>query len=275
MSESEAQVANLNQKEQFSSIWLIPLIALLIGGWMVYQHWSTQGPVVTLNFATATGIEAGKTRVKALSVDIGKVESVELNRARDGVVVKARLSKSAEPLLNTDSQFWVVRPRIGTEGISGLDTLLSGAYIQLEPGNSKEITYRFSGLESAPVTPPNTPGLRLTLMNDSGGTLYVGDPISYRGFNVGRVEATEFDAETRTGRYQVFINAPFDKLVNSNSRFWSSSGINLDLSAEGVQLQTDSLATLLSGGVSFDDLPDKGPGQRSRRWRQLQTASKS
>lgn len=243
--------AIISQKRRFSMVWIIPIVAVLLGGWMVLHNYTTRGPVITIQFANADGLIADKTHIKALSVDIGIVQRVEINPNFDGVLVTAQVKKEISPLLRADSQFWVVRPRFGATGISGLNTLLSGAYIELSPGNSSEMSKEFIGLENIPPTPANTPGVRLTLVSDKNTSLNVGEPVLYRGFNVGRVERTVFDIENRQIRSDIFIDAPYNDLITRTSRFWNASGIAVDMDTEGVRITSESMETLLIGGVSF------------------------
>lgn len=157
-------------------------------------------------------------------------------------------------LLNDESQLWVVKPTIGRGGVSGLNTLLSGAYIELQPGKSDSGKYFFELLETPPIAPPDAPGVRIFLSSSDAAALAVGDPILYRGYDVGTVERSEFDMTKRNMRYQLFIRAPYDALVTENVRFWKASGMALDMSAEGVRIEMASMATLLGGGVTFDVL---------------------
>lgn len=252
---SEAKISPL---KSISKIWLVPLVAVFIGAWMVYLHITSQGPLITINFETSEGIEAGKTKIKIKNVEVGMVETVELNENLEGVVITARIQKQDTHLLKQDTQFWVVRPRIGKGGISGLGTLLSGAFIELSPGSSNEENYHFDGLENEPVTPNGTPGLRVTL--DSGGyrALEVGDPILFHGIDVGRIEFVYFNTEERTVYYNAFIESPYDRLVTTNTKFWEVNGIEVDLSADGIRIESGTLETLISGGVTFDvpnDMP--------------------
>jgi paraquat-inducible protein B len=247
--------AIISKKRRFSMVWIVPIVAVLLGGWMVLHNYTTRGPVITIQFANAEGLAADKTHIKALSVDIGIVQSVEIKPDFDGVVVKAQVKKEVSHLLRADSQFWVVRPRFGAAGISGLSTLLSGAYIELSPGKAQQTSRNFIGLENIPPTPAQTPGVRLTLISDEDASLNTGEPVLYRGFKVGRVEKTLFDTTSRQMRSDIFIDAPYNDLVTSNSRFWNASGVAVDMDADGVHITSESLETLLIGGVSFA-LPD-------------------
>jgi len=251
---TQPQSSKVNRIRQLSPIWVVPIAAVLIGFWMLYNHYQQQGALLTLLTADAEGIVAGKTQIKSRSVDVGQVVSVELSSDLKQVIIKARMKPSVTPLLNSDSQFWVVKPQIGRGGITGLNTLLSGVYIELQPGESSQQQLKHQLLDTPPVAPADAPGIRLMLNTADSGGLAVGDPVLYRGYDVGTVEYSEFDLASRRTQYQLYIREPFDVLVSENVRFWLSSGFSLDLSAEGLQVDVGSATTLLSGGVSFDVL---------------------
>ncbi|MFO6424363.1 intermembrane transport protein PqiB [Motilimonas sp. KMU-193] len=238
-------------KTSISKVWLVPLLALLIGGWMLYQHISSQGPLITLEISDADGLSAGKTKIKALSVDVGLVESIELSETYDKAILKVRISNNAAKMLVEDSAFWVVKPRIGKEGVSGLGTLLSGAYIELKPGKSNVKVDSFQVRDLPPLISSDTPGLRLKLSNRASKALSVGAPINFRGFEVGRIETVNYDVKTRKTEYSIFIFAPYDALITTNTRFWIKPGMSVDLNAKGVKFELDSLDSLLNGGISF------------------------
>lgn len=238
-------------KTNISKVWLVPLLALIIGGWMLYQHISSQGPLITLEINDADGLSAGKTKVKALSVDIGLVETIELSEDYDKAILKVRINNSAAKMLVEDSAFWVVKPRIGRKGISGLGTLLSGAYIELKPGKSEEKADSYLVKENPPLISSDTPGLRLKLSNRANNALSAGAPINFRGFEVGQVETVNYDIETRKTEYGIFIFAPYDALITTNTRFWIKPGMSLDLNAKGVNFEIDSIDSLLNGGITF------------------------
>lgn len=255
-------VASIEKIKRWSPIWIIPIVTLLLGGWILFYHFSTQGPLITLVTSSAEGVVGGKTAIKSRSVDIGIVETVTLSDNLQNVLIQARLHRDMEQLLKKDSVFWVVKPQIGREGVSGLSTLLSGAYIELQPGRSDKEARSFMLQDSPPLAAPDAKGLRIFLQSTQSGSLSVGDPILFRGFRVGSVESSEFDSIGRVMRYQLFITAPYDILVTSNVRFWLDSGFAFDISSEGLRLDVASLQTLLSGGVSFD-VPEGWPNGES------------
>nr|WP_232805392.1 intermembrane transport protein PqiB [Proteus sp. PR00208] len=244
--------AKINKLKSWSPVWIIPLVTLLIGAWILYYHFSHQGPEVTLITYNADGIEAGKTKIKSRSVDIGLVESVTLDSNFSRVIITARLDTGMKELLRADTAFWVVRPQIGKEGVTGLGTLLSGAYIELQPGLTGKEEDEFNLLDSSPLASPDAKGIRINLVSEKAGQLNAGDPVLFRGYQVGSVETSEFNIDTRDMHYQLFIKAPYDKMVTSNVRFWKDSGIAFDMSSSGVRVEMASLSTLFSGGVSFD-----------------------
>lgn len=250
--------ATVARQSRLSPIWIIPIIALLIGLYLLHDHYSSRGVMITLTMETADGIEAGTTLIRSRNVEIGRVESVRLSDDLSEAVMTARIQPQAQDMLNDTSQFWVVKPRIGREGISGLSTVLSGAYIQLAPGDSEQQEREFQVRESPPVTPAGTSGMRLNLVSQIGNSMRPGDPVSYQGYTVGRVDDVEFRADERTMHHTLFIEAPYDTLVTEGTRFWSASGIDFRLDANGAKLNLESLEALVGGGVTFG-VPDDAP----------------
>lgn len=253
--EKNSGEAKVQKVRNWSPVWIFPIVTALIGGWILFYHYSNQGPEVTLITTNAEGLEGGKTAIKSRSVDVGVVESVVLSDDLHQVEIKARLHSGMEKLLHKDSVFWVVKPQIGREGVTGLNTLLSGAYIELQPGTKGGLTDEYRLLDAPPLAPPDAKGIRVVLDSAKAGQLSPGDPVLFRGYRVGSVEASNFDPQKRAMSYQLFINAPNDRLVTSNVRFWKDSGIAVDLTAAGMRVEMGSLTTLFSGGVSFD-VPD-------------------
>jgi paraquat-inducible protein B len=251
---------SISTRTRVSPLWIIPIVALVAGIWMVVQSYLSEGPTITINFATAEGLAAGKTKVKMLSVEVGLVEAVALNKDMSGVKVTVSLDKEVTPLLREDTEFWVVRARVGAGGISGINTLLSGGYIQLAPGTGSPGKREFKGLENPPRTPVGAPGTRLTLSSIEA-SISAGDPIIYEGFKVGRVESMTFDPEVKRANYEIFIDAPYDQLVHDSTRFWNISGFGIDASAAGVNLRVGTMDTILLGGVAFGTPPGLDEGE--------------
>ncbi|MBR2513042.1 MAG: intermembrane transport protein PqiB [Halomonas sp.] len=256
--ENDLHRAKTSPQTRLSPIWIVPIVAVIIGMWLVYDNYTSRGTLVTLNMENAEGIEAGSTLIRSRNVEIGRVQSVQLSDDLSHAVLTARIQPEAETMLREDSRFWVVKPRIGREGISGLGTVLSGAYIQLEPGRSEEPRREFQVSDVPPVAPAGQAGLHISLVSQLGNSLRVGDPVSFQGYTVGRVEDTRFEPESRTMHHHVFIEDPYAQLVTDSTRFWTSSGVDFRLDADGVRVNVESLEALLGGGVTFgvpEDLP--------------------
>ncbi|MCS3904111.1 paraquat-inducible protein B [Methylohalomonas lacus] len=250
------------RRRALSSIWIVPIIAIAIGGWMVYYNISTTGPRVILEMNSADGIQAGKTLIKARNVEVGKVESMRLSDDHGHVIITAQMNKDSERLLKSDTRFWVVKPRIGREGISGLGTLWSGAYIELMPGQEEQTQRRFEVLEEPPIAKMHKDGLRVKLHSENADRLSVGDPVIYSGFDVGRIESADFKMDDRQMHYRIFIDDKYRDLVTENTRFWSASGVSLELNAGGMQVDMGTLESVIGGGITFgvpEDLPPGDP----------------
>ncbi|MET5743195.1 intermembrane transport protein PqiB [Klebsiella pneumoniae] len=250
--ENKSGEAKVQKVKNWSPVRIFPIVTALIGAWILFYHYSHQGPEVTLITTNAEGIEGGKTRIKSRSVDVGVVESATLTDDLTHVEIKARLNSGMQKLLHNDSVFWVVKPQVGREGISGLGTLLSGAYIELQPGTKGSVPAQYPLLDSPPLASPDAKGIRILLESSKAGQLSPGDPVLFRGYRVGSVETSTFDTQKRRITYQLFINAPNDRLVTTNVRFWKDSGIAVDLTSAGMRVEMGSLSTLFGGGVSFD-----------------------
>jgi paraquat-inducible protein B len=242
-------------------VWVVPLVALAVGTWLAIEHLVNRGPTIAVTFKTATGLEPGKTKVKYKDVDIGTVRSIGLSEDHRDVVVTAELTPQARGLIVEDTRFWVVRPRITGGQAFGLGTLLSGAYIALDPGKSKTTRRAFEGLENPPVVLSDVPGRQFILRADDLGSIDVGSPVYYRHVRVGDVVTAQLDSEGKGVTFVVFVNAPYDRYVTSGTRFWNASGIDVSLSSGGFKLETESLASIVIGGVAFQVPPEADPGQ--------------
>lgn len=236
-------------------VWMIPVVAALAGGWLGVKAVRDQGPTVTITFRAAEGIEAKKTRIRYRDIDIGTVTQVTLRGDADAVVVTAELAKEAAKLLVDDSRFWVVRPRITGGGVSGLGTLFSGVYIGLDAGQSPAARRDFVGLDIPPVLTMREAGREFTLKADDLGSIGYGTPIFFRRLQVGSVTAFELDPDGRGVTVRVFINAPYDAFVKTGSRFWHASGVDVSLTSEGLAIDMESAAAVLSGGLAFGAPP--------------------
>ncbi|QJR79810.1 intermembrane transport protein PqiB [Alteromonas pelagimontana] len=243
--------AQVKPTTRISKVWIIPILAVLVGGWMVYYQWKNQGPLITIELKSAAGIEVNKTPIKVRDLDIGQVKNIELKPDLNGVIVTARIDANASHLLTENTDFWMVAPRISFSEVSGLNTLLSGSYIAMSADDSGGEQYHFVALERPPVTPPGTPGLHLALKSDDRFAYKPGDPIIYKGFKIGEFEDASFDIDERVVYYNAFIEAPYHKLITENTRFWNVSGVKLHLKSSGVKIETGSLETLLTNGITF------------------------
>jgi paraquat-inducible protein B len=234
-----------------SLIWLIPIVAALVGVTLVVRTLMARGPEIVLTFKTAEGLEAGKTAVKYKDVQIGLVDGLRLTQDRTQVHVSVKLNQDAAAFTARDTRYWVVRPRLGTTGISGLGTLLSGAYIVADPGIDQQTAASFAGLEVPPIVTRDASGRHFQLHADSIGSLDFGSPVYYRRIKVGQVVAYELDADGGGVALSIFVNTPYEKFVGSNTRFWHASGLDVQINASGLTLRTQSLASIVLGGIAF------------------------
>ena len=235
-------------------VWAVPVAAAVIGISLLIRNWENEGPRITISFLSGEGVQVGKTVVKYRDVTVGRVSAVALSADHQTVVVSADLSKDAAGLLRADTQFWIVRPRIGVGSVSGLDTLLSGVYIGMKAGTATLRERQFAGLENPPALSHGPRGRELQLHAARAGSLAIGAPVYFRQFQVGRVIDENLLPDGST-RVTVFVEAPYDGFVKPVTRFWNASGIDLKLGADGLDVQTESLAAVLAGGLAFDDGP--------------------
>ena len=242
-----------------SPVWIIPVVAALLGLWLAYKHFSEKGPEVTVTFENAEGIQAGKTPVLCRNVNIGTVGNVVLTKDLKGVVVDLDMTRESADLLKTDTQIWVVKPRYGGSGISGLGTLVSGSYLELQPGVKPGDRRHFVGLENPPVTPPGVPGLHLRLIAETAGGVNPGSSIIYKGLTVGKIETRTFHPENGQVEFGAFVNGDYSKLIRKSTHFWNLSGIDLQVGANGFSLRSGTLESLIAGGVTFSEPEDKKP----------------
>ena len=239
------------RRARFSLVWLVPIVALLVGAAMLARSIQQRGPQITISFRNAEGLEATRTEVRFKEVVVGRVTKVALSPDRERVIASVSLDKSVESLAVADTRFWVVRPRINTAGVSGLGTLFSGSYIGVDAGISDEEQLRFTGLEVPPYVLRGEPGRSFNLVADDLGSLEVGSPVLYRRTRVGRVVGFELDPVRDRVGVRIFIDAPNERLVTTASRFWNASGIDVTLGASGFTVDTQSVASVLVGGVAF------------------------
>lgn len=234
-------------------IWLIPLVAALIGGLLAARAILERGPTITISFKSAEGLEAGKTKLKYKDVDIGLVRTIALSKDLSKVLVSAELVKDFKPHLVADTRFWIVRPRISGGTVSGLSTLLSGSYVGVDAGRSAKARSEFVGLDVPPVIALDVPGREYVLRGENIGSIDAGVPVLFRQLPVGQVTGYELDPGGTSVAIKVFVNEPYTRYVNPNTRFWNAGGVRLRLDASGAKLETQSLMSVLIGGIAFDN----------------------
>jgi len=262
--ERHAAPAIMRKKRKIPLVWIVPLVALVLGGWLAVKAIREQGPTISITFSTADGLEAGKTKIKFKDVEIGMVESIRLNDNASKVVVTAKMVKGSEPYLTDQSKFWVVRPRISGGSVSGLETMLSGAYIGIDGNRSGSPATSFVGLEVPPVVTVGQPGRHFVLKAEKLGSLDIRAPVYYRQIQVGRVVGYGFDPNGKTVNITIFVEAPHHAQVTENTRFWNASGINVNLNAQGLKVETQSMISILSGGIAFDLPKETPPGEAAK-----------
>jgi paraquat-inducible protein B len=249
-----------SRRHQISIVWFVPLVAILIGGWLVYKTLSEKGPTITVSFKSAEGLEAGKTKIKYKDVELGQVTEIRLTPDLSRVLVTAELVKEAEDFLSANTRFWIVRARVAAGQISGLGTLFSGAYIGLDPGNPGLPGTQFVGLETPPVVTTDLPGSHFRLHASRLGSLDIGAPVYFRQIKVGQVVGYNLQEDGKAVSVKIFINDPIDKQVYKNTRFWNASGLDFAIDAGGIRVNTESLVTILIGGIAFDTPANLEPG---------------
>lgn len=237
-------------------IWLIPIIALVVGLSLAVKAYLEKGPVITISFKSGEGIEEGKTKIKYKDVQIGLVRDVSISRDRSSVLVTAEIERDAAEFMKADTRFWVVRARITGSSITGLGTLTGGTYIGMDVGKSQDDKSTFTGLEAPPVVTMDVPGRQFLLHADDVGSLNIGSPIFYRHLQVGEVVSRELNPDGETILMRLFVRSPYDKYVRQNTRFWHASGIDFRLDANGVKVNTESLLSVMMGGIAFQTPAD-------------------
>lgn len=244
----------------FSLIWLVPMIAALIGIGLAVKAIVGKGPTITIDFASAEGLEAGKTRIKYKDVEVGRVETIQLEDKLSHVKVTASMVPEIKAYLTGNTRFWIVRARVGAGEVSGLSTLFSGAYIAMDPGTGEQESRHFTGLETPPVVTMDTPGSYFKLRADQLGSLDIGAPVYFRQIKVGQVVQYEMQADGQAVDIKVFIRSPHDERVNQNTRFWNASGMDVAVDSSGMRIHTESILTLLEGGIAFATPANIEPG---------------
>ncbi len=239
-------------RARFSSVWLIPIVAALAGIWVAITTIRNEGPKITIIFKSAEGLEANKTKIRYNGVEVGELSAIRLSDDYQSVIATAKMSPQTEEFLRKDTKFWVVRPQISGANISGLSTIISGAYIGMEIGKSKSSERRYEALKNAPLETGGVTGHFFTLKTPQLGSLNKGTPVYYRRLQAGQVSDFELDPSGKFLNVKVFIQAPYDRYVTGDTRFWQASGIDLSLTANGLRVQTESVLSILVGGIAFE-----------------------
>ncbi|MGF1553895.1 MAG: MlaD family protein [Paracoccaceae bacterium] len=243
-----------------SIVWLVPLAAVAAAVALLVQNLSSRGPLIEIEFRTASGMAEGRTPVRYRDLDVGQVEALRFSEDLTRVVAEVRMTAEVAPYLDEEARFWVVAPQISAQGISGLETVLSGSYIQgswdNEPGERQS---SFVALQDPPLTPEGTPGASVQLRAEQGGSLDIGSPIFFKGVQVGQVESKRLTEDGEAVEFDVFVNAPHNQRVSTATRFWDVSGVQVSIGAEGAQLEIASLASVIRGGAAFATLGAETP----------------
>ena len=242
----------VRRKSNLDLVWLIPIVAALIAAALAVKAITEKGPTITISFVSAEGLEAGKTRIKYKDVDVGKVRSIQLSEDLTHVTVIAEMVPEISSFLTDTTRFWVVRARVTASQISGLGTLFSGVYIGMDPGKQGTSARDFKGLESPPLVTLDMPGRHFNLRADRLGSLDVGSPVFSRQIKVGQVVNYQMNADGTAVDVQIFIEAPHDQRITKQTRFWNASGFDLRLDTKGIQIRTESMIALFSGGIAFE-----------------------
>src|SRR5579862_634428 len=237
---------------RLSLVWVIPILAAIVGAWVAVTRVLSEGPKITITMKSAEGLEAGKTKIHYNGVDIGTISTIELSKDHRHVILTAQMAPKTETFLVKDTKFWVVRPRISGANITGLGTLISGAYLGVEIGSSKEDRREFVALETPPVISGDIPGRFFILKTPDLGSLDTGTPIYFRRLQVGQVSSYALDKDGKNLTVRAFVQAPYDQYINPDTRFWHASGVDVSLSASGLNVQTQSFLSILIGGIAFE-----------------------
>lgn len=250
-------------KTLVSTVWLIPLIAALVGTYLLVKTLNESHNEITLLMDNADGIEVNTTTIRVLNVEVGRVNKMSLNEERNGVKITAKLNRESMDLMRKDTQFWVVKPRIDQNGVTGLNTLLSGSYISFTPGVSPETAHEFKVAELPPISALGQSGIRLSLKGANNKMVGVGSPVLFESHIVGSVESAKFNPIDKSVHYSVFIHSPNEHLLNAASRFWLNSGMDVHIAGSGINVSTPPLSALITGAISFDS-PQHQPKSKEK-----------
>jgi len=249
------------KKKGISAVWIVPMVALVIGVWLVAKAYMEKGPQIEIYFKSASGIVAGKTPIKYKDVEVGKVTDVTFDASLKRVKVAAELSPIMRPFLSENTRFWVMHAKLGVGEVQGLETLLSGVYIVIDPQEGERKVRSFEGLDHIPVITSREKGTTYIVKTEDIGSLTIGSPVYYRHIEVGRVSSFRYDIDENMVVMEIFVQKPYDRLIRSKTRFFNVSGVYASLSADGIEIQTESLVSVMMGGMAFDNFPQHGRGR--------------
>ena len=250
--EPEIQTPDYNYRRRLSIVWLVPLVAAAIGLFLVYKTFTEKGPQIAVTFESAESLEAGKTKIKYKNVELGVVETINLSPDLSHVIVIAQLRKEADAFLSENTRFWVERAHVAAGKVSGIGTLLSGAYIGMDPGKPGKDASQFKGLQTPPIVTTDLPGRHFVLQAPRLGSLDIGSPVYFRQIKVGQIVSFNLNDDGKAVTIKIFIHAPHHSWVFQNTRFWNASGLDFTMDAKGVRVNTESLVTLIIGGIAFE-----------------------
>lgn len=242
----------IRRRRRISPIWVLPVVAVIVAAWLGYTAFAEKGPVITVSFKTASGLEPGKTKIKYHDIELGVVQHIEPAPDLSHVVVSAQMNKTSEGHLKEGTHFWVVRPRLGLTSLSGIETLVSGNYIEMDPGPGPAPERHFTGLEQPPVVRSDEPGTSYVVTTDKIGSISSGSPVFFRGIAVGEVIDYTFDGTQKSIPIRLFVKKPYDAIIHDGTQFWNASGINVTAGANGIKVEIESLEAVLAGGIAFE-----------------------
>jgi paraquat-inducible protein B len=250
---TDIPMAKTRPASNWSAIWVLPLLALIIGAWLGWQAYQKAGIEIKVVFSSAEGMQVGKTEFLYKGMMLGKLIAMDfaMDGKDQGVIATLEVDKRVEPYLRSDTRFWLVKPSVSLAGITGLDTLVSGNYITASPGVSGEPARNFIALDDVPPMAESTPGLHITLKSDRLGSLNRDSPVFYKQIQVGRVRSYALAEDNKNINIKVFIEPEYASLVRKHTRFWNASGVTVDATLSGIKVHTESLASIVAGGISF------------------------
>ncbi|EGU39520.1 mce-related protein [Vibrio ichthyoenteri ATCC 700023] len=269
---------DVKRNKGISPLWILPIITMLLAGWLVFKAIHDAGQKVKIHFSDAQGLIAGRTTVRYQGLEVGMVRSINLSDDLQSIYVEADIYPEATKLLTDKTRFWMVKPTATLSGISGLDALVSGNYIAIQPSDEKgKFKTDFVALEGPPADLFASEGLNIKLKSRDLGGISVGSQILYRKIPIGEVYAYQLDQENKNVIIQASIKDEYRSIITDESRFWNVSGIGASIGFSGVDVRLESLAALIGGSIAVDS-PDRGEAvknnQEFRLYPDLKTAGR-